>query len=303
MSVYFRRGTLDDSYAVYQVFQAALLDLSARQGTMAITGGSDPVKRENLWNTRKSLFEHLARTAHEFWVAEKNECIVGYARSILRDTVLELTEFFIAPDAQAQGIGGELLRRAFTDISAAHRIIVATTDVRAQVRYLKAGVVPYFPEMYWSRKPERVTISSDLEFARAMNMPETRAQLAAIDRVILGHTRTVDHEWLLETRHGYLYKRAGAAVGYGYHDTGMGSGPFALYDARDFSAVLAHAENAAHHDGLDEIGFDIPMINRAAIDFFLAREYQLDSFVGLMMCDVLRGKFENYVLTGPPFFI
>lgn len=300
MPISFRRGTLDDSFAVWQVFAAALMDLSQRQGTMAITGEND-ADEMTIWTRRKALFEHLARTAHEFWIAEEDARIVGYARSILRDDVLELTEFFVLPNTQSAGVGKELLRRAFPTHDAKHRVIIATTDVRAQARYLKTGVVPRFPEMYWSRAPENVNVETDLEFGRAENSPETIARLAQIDRAILGHTRAADHEFLLTAREGYLYTRAGNVVGYGY--LAAGSGPIALLDPRDYPAVLAHAERRAVERGDDEIGFDIPMVNRAAIDYFLARKFSLDSFVALYMSDAPFGKFENYVLTSPPFFL
>lgn len=303
MAISFRRGTLDDSFAVWKVFADALLDLSQRQGVMAITGANDADDAEKFFTRRKTLFEHLARTAHEFWLAEQEGNVVGYARSILRGDVLELTEFFVLPDAQSAGLGKELLQRAFPLADAKHHLIVATTDVRAQIRYLKIGVVPRFPEMYWSRAPEQVEVASDLEFVCAHNTPETLAQIAEIDRAILGHTREVDHAWLLEARAGYLYKRAGNVVGYGYHSLGGGSGPFALYEERDFAAVLAHAEREALRRGDNEVGFDIPMLNRAAIDYFLQHKYELDSFLALVMSNAPLGKWENYIMTNPAFFI
>ena len=68
------------------------MDLSARTGTMAITGGDDPEVLEKLWKRRRSLFEHLARTAHEFWIADQEGVSIGFARSIVRGDLLELTD-------------------------------------------------------------------------------------------------------------------------------------------------------------------------------------------------------------------
>lgn len=301
MTITFRRGTIDDSQTVYEIFGAALFDLSERQGVMAITGADDPKVRAELWTRRRPLFEHLARTAYEFWIAEDDGQAVGYARSILRDNMLELTEFFVVPSVQSAGVGRELLARAFPLIENTHRVIVATTDVRALVRYLKAGVVPRLPEMYWTRAPQDVLVETDLEFVLTQNSPETLSQLAKLDRAVLGHTRAVDHLFLMETRTLYFYHRRGQVVGYGY--LAPGSGPMAVLDAADFPAILAHAERHAFAQGLEEIGFDVPMINRAAIDHLLARHYELDAFVALMMSDVPFGKLENYVLTAPAFFI
>ena len=80
----FRRGTFEDSRAVFEVFLESVQDLGRRTGVMAITGGDDPLVIPRLWETRRSLFEHLAATADEFWVAERGGQIAGYARSIAR---------------------------------------------------------------------------------------------------------------------------------------------------------------------------------------------------------------------------
>lgn len=301
MAVTFRRGTLDDSFAVFEVFVASVLDLSERQGTRRDTGESDSETLAGAWERRKPLFEHLARTAHEFWIAEENGRTLGYARSILRDGILELTEFFVLPAAQSAGVGGELLKRTFSTHDSKHRVIVATTDARAQARYLKTGVLPRFPSVYWERAPEGIQVESDLEFVPAENSRATMETLAELDRAILGHTREADHEYLMGARELLFYRRAGKVVGYGY--LAAGTGPVALLETRDFPAVMAHAERAALARGDSEVGFEIPMINRAAVEYLLARKYKLDAFYTFFMSDAEFGKFENYVFTSPPFFI
>src|SRR6185295_12550360 len=111
---------------------------------------------------RRPLFEHLARSAEEFWIAEEAGDAIGYARSILRDNALELTEFFVLPGRQSAGVGRELLARAFPKDDVAHRSIIATTDARAQGRYLRAGVYPRFPIYYFGAPPRPVAEPSDL---------------------------------------------------------------------------------------------------------------------------------------------
>jgi GNAT superfamily N-acetyltransferase len=298
MPLTIRPATQADLYGTFRVFQAAILDLSQRQGVMGITGGSDPGVLAGLWESRRPLWEHLARTAAHFYVAEDDGQITGYARTIVRDGVQELTEFFVRPGQQSGGLGRELLARAFPLDGARHKVIVATTDVRAQVRYLKAGVYPRFPIQYFSRQPEATAAPGDLtvELIRAPS-----EALAALDLAVLGHRRDVDHTYLLSDRKGFLYRREGRPVGYGY--VGQRSGPFALLDEGDFPFVLAHAESEAAAQGLAEFGVEAPMINRAAVDYLLARRYRLDPFVALFMSDVPLGKFENYLCTSPPFFL
>lgn len=251
----FRHGKVEDQYALYCIFEETLADLVKRFGSSATTSWHDPVALEKMWQQRRPLFEHLARSAAQFWVAEYNGEPVGYARSIVRDGLWELTDFFVRPSAQSLGAGRGLIARAFSTEGATRKSIIATTDARAQKLYTKQGVYPRFPIYYFGRDPEVTTVETDLIFEPMTNSPETLDSLAGIDREIVEHRRDADHTWLLDQREGYLYYRGGQAVGYGY--LGSNNGPFALLDPADFPAVLAHAESeAARHQR--EFGLEVP---------------------------------------------
>jgi len=127
-----------------------------------------------------------------------------------------------------------------------------------------------------------------------------RESLARLDLAVLGHRRDVDHIWLLTQRQGYFYQRDGQPVGYGY--VGSSNGPFALLNGADFPAVLAHVESQAAASG-HTFGVEVPLINRAAIDYLLSRGCQLEAFFAFFMSDVPLGRFENYLFTSPPFFM
>ena len=77
-----------------------------------------------MWGFFRPLYDHLARTGEHFWIAERDGESIGYARSVLRDGVRELTEFFVLPGHQSAGLGRELLSRAFPTEGARHRVIV-----------------------------------------------------------------------------------------------------------------------------------------------------------------------------------
>ncbi|MBM4423672.1 MAG: GNAT family N-acetyltransferase [Chloroflexi bacterium] len=300
MPISLRPATPHDSPAVFDVFLQSINDLSQRLGVQAITDGNDPAVIASLWETRKPMWEHLARTAEQFWLAEEDGHTIGYARSILRDGCRELTEFFVLPGKQSAGVGRELLSRAFPRDGATHRVIIATTDPRAQALYLKTGVYARFPIYYFSRSPEPVSVCTDLAIEPLAESPETFTALTEIDLAILGHRRDIDHAWLMADRNGFLYRRNGKAVGYGY--TGHRRGPFAVLDADDFPAVLAHAETFTHSLGLSDFGMETPLINKAAVDYLLARGCKMDAFFAFFMSDHPFGKFENYILASPPFF-
>lgn len=300
MPLTYRTGTEADSRAVFDIFLESMLDLGRRTGSMPITGGDDPRVIPQLWETRKPLFDHLARHADQFWVAERQGRPVGYARSIVRAGLRQLTEYFVLPEEQSAGAGRELIGRAFTAESRRRRAVVASTDLRAQSRYLKAGLFPHFPIFYFSRPAQNEPHAGDLSF-EAVNLSRVVLEsLAGIDRTVLDLRRDEDHEWLLANRAGYLYRRGGRVVGYGY--LGPSAGPFAVLDPRDWAAVLAHAEAGAARSG-GSFGVEVPTANREAVRFLLGRGFRLDSFFSLFMVDRPFGRFENYIFTSPPFFL
>jgi GNAT superfamily N-acetyltransferase len=298
MSLIYRPATLDDNLAIYDIFVKTLTDLGARLGVTAITGGDDPEVMNQLWPRRRPLFEHLANTAERSWIAEQDGQAVGYARSILRDGVRQLTEFFVLPGFQSAGVGRELLSRAFPAEGAAHRIVIATIDTRAVARYSKAGVYPQFTATHFSRAPRVLPVDSDLHI-RPLSADDL-AQVDELDAQIIGYRRPVDHVWLMSQRQGFIYERAGRIVGYGY--IGYSSGPFALLASADFPAVLNHAETIAYAQERNAFGVEVPLHNRIVVQHLLNQGYEMEGFYEFFMTDVPFGRYDHYILTGPPFF-
>lgn len=298
----FRPGKFEDSYTVFNIFERTLADLGRRFGSTSSFSADDPRGLEHMWAERRSLYEHLAVTADQFWLAEREGTAIGYARSIVRDGVRQLTELFVLPGEQSGGIGRTLIAHAFPLIQdAKHNAIIASPDIPAQVLYLKSGVYPRFPVYYFGRSPEQLSFSSDLTIEPFQASPSNLATLAEIDNTVLGFTRQVDHNWFLSERQGYFYSRNDQPVGYGY--LGVRNGPFALLDEADFRAVLAHAESQALIQGRKEFGLEVPMINQVAVDYLLGRGFRMDTFMAVMMTDKPFARFENYILTSPPFFM
>jgi len=254
----------------------------------------------NLWERRRPLYDHLARTAEHFWVAETEDLMIGYARSIMRDGHRELTEFFVLPGQQSQGVGKNLLSRAFPPDGASNRTVIASSDTRAQVLYMKNKVYPRTPIVHFSNPPEATQYTTDLTFQPMSPSADTLEVLAHIDRSVLGYRRDIDHRWLASSRQGFVYLRQGQPVGYGY--AGYRSGPFAVLQAADIPAVLAHAEGSLA--GIEEeFGLEVPLANQTAIDYLLGRRFEVASFTATLMSDRPFGNFERYICTAPPFFL
>ncbi len=299
-SITFRQGTIHDTQTALRIFEETGMDLEKRMCVMAIPDGDDPEVMEKLMKTIHSLLKHLALTSTHFYIAERDEQAIGYSRSIQRDDIQELTEFFVVPREQSAGIGQELLRRSFSEKGARHRTILASLDERALIRYLKTGVYGRFPIKYFSREPESVEVETDLEIEEMRLTGEIQEGINSVDQSIIDHIREEDHQWLIKDRKGYVYRRRGEIVGYGY--VGSSSGPFALLRAEDYPAVLGHAESVAYGEW-KKFGIWLPLINQRAIEYLLSRRYRMGGFTIIFMSDDKFGRFENYVIFNPPFFI
>lgn len=301
MDVRFRPGTPEDSPAVFDVFRRSVIDLGERLGVETLAGGSDPETLRGLWAKRRPLFEHLAATASHWWVAEDDGGIAGYARSTLRDGVHELSEFFVAPGRQSAGLGRELLARAFPPGVGHRRVIVATPDVRALVRYLKLGLVARTLVRSFERAPRPLPHPPALEALPLSPGADALAALAAVDAEALGFRRDEDHAFLLANRTGFLYRRDGRAVGYGY--IGDYDGPFAAVEPHELADILTHAEGEASRRGLAAIELDVPLINRTALDHVLGGGFQMGGFENIVLDDLPVGRLDRYVFTTPTFFL
>ena len=298
--VSYRAGTAADTLTCFEIFEISVDDLGARTGGSANATAGEP----DAFETRRPLFDHLAATSDQWWIAEDDSGrAIGYSRSIVRDGVRELTEFFVLPEAQSAGVGRGLLERAFPPDGVRHRAIVATIDPRAIARYLRTGLEARLPMIGLEGVPRDAPLATDLEREAIDPEDPPLEALGAIDRRTLDFRRDEDHRWLASQRPGILYLRGGDPVGYGYHATRPAwGGPYAALSASDIPVLLADGEAAAARAGHATVTFDVPMRDRQALDHLLARGFRVDPFVMLFFTDGPIDGLDRYVLTSPPFF-
>jgi hypothetical protein len=298
LSVRYRRATPEDAVACHDLMWESVTDLGRRQGTPLEGSAAE------WWKSAESLHRHLAQVAAEWWVAEENGSgrLVGFARSIERDGLLELTEFFVRPDQQARGVGKELLGRAFPERRGAVRSIVATSDVRAQARYYAAGTVARFPIFTLTGSPADPEPAPELVAEPIEPGPAVEAQ-REIERSVLGHRRSDDEiEWLLDRRRGHLYRRGGQAVGFSFLGSD-GAGPMAALEPSDLPAILLHAEGVARTLGVQRLELQVPGPNAVAVRYLTARRYRFDPWINFLMSDRQFGQFDRFIPFGPPLIL
>lgn len=297
-----RPGTPDDSRACYDLFLASVIDLASRLGT---PWEPDP---EELWPRLQPVYERLAAHHAEWWVAERPDDgrLIGFARSVERGPLFELSEFFVRPGSQASGTGKRLLERTFPLGRGEVRAIIATSDVRAQVRYYRAGTAARFPILSLSGRPQPAT---EADLAGLEPRPMSEEALDAVhelERDVLEFPRPIDElGWLLSLREGWIYGRAGRDVGFGFVGlpSSGGTGPVATLDPDDQAPVLRHLEGRAAAMGRETIEFEVPSVNDRAVRHLLDRGFQLDQFLTLFMASRPFGRFDRFIGFAPPFVL
>jgi GNAT superfamily N-acetyltransferase len=293
----FRRGNPDDNELCFDVFVQSIVDLSQRIGA---PWEPDPA---DLWTRMEPLYRRLGDEAAEWWVAQEAGPgeVIGYARSVERGGLFELTEFFVRPSRQAAGVGRRLLELAFPDGRGDVRAIIATPDLRALSRYYRAGTVVRFPFVSLNGAPAVASDGTDLEIVRAST--DDMETMAELERTVLEFDRGRDElAWLLDQREGYLYRRGGLAIGFGFIGL-SGTGPIAALDPADQVPILLHLEGRAKALGRAEVSFEVPMINGVAMRHLLERRFRMDPFMTLLLSTRPFGQFDRFIPFSPPFVL
>lgn len=292
-----RRGTPDDSRPAFDVFLPAIRDLTTRQGA---PWEPDP---DELWAELSPMFERLAQHAAEWWLAEdpQNGELIGYARSVERGGLFELTELFVHPDRQSAGVGADLIAHAFPNGRGDVRAIIATTDVRAQARYYAAGTAARFPIVAVEGAPRAADLDPEVEIVRVHGTADT-APLVEIERAVLEFDRGDEFAWLLEQREGYLYRRNGSPIGSAFVSQ-VAAGPIAALDPNDMVPILRHVETRAAELGVETLSLEVPMVNEVAMRHLMARGMRMDTFLTLFMSSRPFGRFDRFIGFSPPLFL
>lgn len=299
-----RPARATDIRAAFAIFRRSIMALAHQHGIVDSPDVTEAVLDEG-WAIRGPFIEHLWQSAAENWIAEDAEGRpIGWAMSVARGDVLELTHFFVDPGTQSRGAGKALLERAMPATWAGHRSIIATQDPRALSLYLRSGVRFVTAVVDLEHPPQPVTVETDLEFEALDASDASVAHVAAIEEVLLGHRREADTRFLLRLRPAWLARRGGQPVGFAFGDRGDElTGPIGALDPADIPALLANVETEAHAAGRPNIYFSTPLENTTAVAHLLARGFTLDPFVVMILADDRWLRADRWIHTGLSYIL
>jgi GNAT superfamily N-acetyltransferase len=295
----------EDAPALHALFRRSLGALLERYTE---PWDPDPADIAATWPAWRGLYAHLQASCDRAWLAAAPDGTVqGYARSMRRGDVRELTEFFVAPDAAGGGVGRRLLEAAFPAEDGVRRLIIATGDPSAQSRYIRHGFTTRAhllelagePAARPGHAPETDLVARPIDVGDLHDLEA----LGEIDAATLGHRRDADHRFFAAERAGRLFLRDGRVAGYGW--IGARTGPVAALDPADLPAMLAALEAVAVGQGVTSLEWAVPGLAQPAAAWLLGRGYRLFRMPVYLMSDGpdLPGRFDRYVVTTPPFFL
>ena len=219
-----RRAAPADADHAFQVFRAALNDYLARAGPELVPDEND----------QGPGFLHMLRHDGErCWVAERKGDVVAWGSAIVRGDWWFLSSLFVLPEAQGEGVGAELLRRAMTG-APRHAVSATVTDTLQPVSntlYARRGILPRETLLGFVGTPRAGTTLGGEALPRLGTLEAEQLslvalpELTALDLAVLGFERSVDHRFYLDDggRRGWLFRRAGRAVAYAQYRLDSGA--------------------------------------------------------------------------------
>lgn len=168
-----------------------------------------------------AYFRHVLGTG-TMYVAARDGRVMAFAGSIARGGVRYLTDLFVRPTAQSDGLGQTLLRYVLPADGRVH-CTCSSTDPRALALYVRSGMQPRWPHINL-RLNGPIGALPDID----VDTIEARADDPALvrwDTEIGGRPRPEEHDyWAREQRGVALwFRRRGEVVGYGYARLGGGT--------------------------------------------------------------------------------
>ena len=303
----------DELTTCVEIWRDSINDYIGRLGQPEMVSETSPLLR---------LYGHLSATDPErFMVASRvdpetgEERMVAFASALVRERLWFLSMLFVAPDAQAAGVGRALLARIMPAPGDGMAMATATDSAQpiSNALYSTYGIVPRIPLLNLIGRPEREGTFEPLPSgvtpvpfeSIAAGPPggaghaELTGTVDGLDREVLGVAHPIDHRYLrAESRRGWLYRGPdGAALGYGYATEAGRVGPVAVRDEALLVPVLGHLTTAVEPRGAFALW--LPGNADRAVVAALRAGFRLDQFPVLLCWDRPFADFARYLPISP----
>ena len=295
--VRYRPARLADMPECARLWDVSIADYMARLNQPWFGGDLEPLAR---------LLSHFLRTDPDLFMVATladDQLPVAYGSATRRGSAWFLAMLFVRPDLQRNGVGRSLFEQILplpaSDLSRG----TATDAVQpiSNALYASYGLVPRIPVLRLVGRPDRREALLPLpEGVRAVAIgpgEAVDAELASLDRSALGYAHPDDHAWFLaEGRQRFIYRRDGAALGYGYIAPTGRFGPIAALEPGLVAPIAAHLLSVVAAPGA--YASWIPGPAGSLVSMLLQAGFVLDGFPTLVCWDRPFADFARYVPLG-----
>jgi ribosomal protein S18 acetylase RimI-like enzyme len=251
----------------------------------------------------------LAEDPNGLWVAEHGDAIVGFGFSWMTEKFWFLSQLFVRPQTQAQGIGQALLSKTLIQAerngAATRALITPAYNIASTGLYLNNGLYPR-ELLYRMAAPAQAVAQNlvDAGYDATPIAPSTEPDewTGRIDQELLGFRRDSHHKFLLSggAARAIRIERAGRAVGYAYVSAEGQIGPLAIASDADAKAVVTTALCWALESRPSQVSMIVPGRADVVMRAVLALGFRIEEPYVLMATQPF-GHWCNYLPRTPGF--
>jgi GNAT superfamily N-acetyltransferase len=309
----FRDGGNGDLSTTFALAQQTMHDAARRQG---FTPAGHQLSESDIradWLRQRSFVEWIA--AQEggcYVVAESEEGVVAYGRTVQIGNMEQLTELMVAPEFQGGGLGRALLERCWPGAPTPNlgRIVVAAGAPSDLTLYTNFGVMPVAGHWHMRQRTEhyREARSQEDETGPGVHVlkPDRAvAEWLRLEPQALGHERRALHEFFARDRTclASLDAATGEARSLCWVSSEADIGPAVAAEPGDLMPVVLSA--------LDRVAMtqepEHLSIYASTLSWWLLRRLRKLGFVvywpSWVMCSEPLPGLDRYVPTRPPHLL
>ena len=251
----------------------------------------------------------LAHDPSGLWVAEDGDTIVGFGFSWMAGQFWCLSQLFVRPETQANGIGQTLLSKTLLQAerngAANHALITFAHNTASTGLYLQNGLYPREPLYHMIAPAQGVAqhlVDAGYDVTPIAPWPESGEWTGPIDQELLGFPRELHHRFLLGgfAARAVRIERSGRAVGYAYVSAQGHIGPLAIVPGADAKAVVTTALRCALEVGASQVSTIVPGRAEVVMQTALALGFRIEEPLVLMASRPF-GNWCNYLPRAPGF--
>ena len=310
--VSYREGSARDLATTFAVSERAIHDVAVRQGVMP--AGSAPTESSirSHWLRNRGMVEFLAaQPGGRYWIAEKGEKVVGFARVVRFQAMEELTELMVEPGHQGEGIGRALLDRCWPGDPTPElgRLVVASGAPQDLTLYPDFGVMPVMGHWHMRVRTERYLERRAQEVdardpgVHVLSPANAVSEWQRLEPSAILHERPALHEFFGRDRTCLATVEDGQATGVCWVSSHGEIGPAVGATEADVApVVLAALDRVAKTQEPEELS-----IFCATIAWFLLRRLRVLGFrvywPSWILCSRPLPGLDRYVPTRPPHLL